>query len=110
MRWRSSGSPRWPVQRRLLAAVEAAQQHIARSTARAAIESGYDRAFTTIVDAQLTTAIAGLVLWQYGSGPVRGFAITLLIGIATSIFTGVVCSHLFFDFQANRRGFEKVSI
>lgn len=79
-------------------------------TARAAIESGYDRAFTTIVDAQLTTAIAGLVLFQYGSGPIQGFAITLLIGIATSIFTGVFCSRLFFDFQANRRGFDKVSI
>jgi protein-export membrane protein SecD len=79
-------------------------------TARAAIESGYDRAFTTILDAQLTTAIAGLVLWQYGSGPIRGFAVTLLIGIATSIFTGVWCSRLFFDFQANRRGFDKVSI
>lgn len=79
-------------------------------TARAAIESGYDRAFTTIFDSQLTTAIAGLVLWQYGSGPIRGFAVTLLIGIATSIFTGVFCSRLFFDFQANRRGFDKVSI
>jgi len=79
-------------------------------TARAAIESGYDRAFTTVFDAQLTTAIAGLVLWQYGSGPIRGFAITLLIGIATSIFTGIYCSRLFFDFQANRRGFDKVSI
>ncbi len=79
-------------------------------TARAAIESGYDRAFTTIFDAQLTTAIAGIVLFQYGSGPIRGFAVTLLIGIATSIFTGVFCSRLFFDFQANRRGFDRVSI
>jgi protein-export membrane protein SecD len=79
-------------------------------TARAAIEAGFDRAFTTILDSQLTTAIAGLVLWQYGSGPVRGFAITLLIGIATSIFTGVFCSRVFFDFQANRRGFDRVSI
>ena len=79
-------------------------------TARAAVDSGYDRAFTTILDSQLTTAIAGLVLWQYGSGPIRGFAITLLIGIATSIFTGVFCSRLFFDFQTNRRGFEEVSI
>jgi preprotein translocase subunit SecD len=79
-------------------------------TARAAIEAGYDRAFTTILDSQLTTAIAGLVLWQYGSGPVRGFAITLLIGIATSIFTGVFVSRVFFDVQANRRGFDKVSI
>jgi len=79
-------------------------------TARAAIEAGYDRAFTTILDSQLTTAIAGVVLWQYGSGPIRGFAITLLIGIASSIFTAVFCSRLFFDFQANRRGFDRVSI
>ena len=79
-------------------------------TARAAIESGYDRAFTTILDAQLTTAIAGLVLYQYGSGPIQGFAVTLMICIATSIFTGVWCSRLFFDFQSNRRGFDRVSI
>jgi protein-export membrane protein SecD len=78
-------------------------------TARAAIEAGYDRAFTTILDSQLTTAIAGIVLWQYGSGPIRGFAITLLIGITTSIFTAVFCTRLFFDFQANRRGFDRVS-
>lgn len=79
-------------------------------TARAAIEAGYDRAFTTILDSQLTTAIAGLVLWQYGSGPIRGFAITLLIGIITSIFTGVFATRVFFDWQANRRGFDKISI
>lgn len=79
-------------------------------TPRAAIEAGYDRAFTTILDSQLTTAIAGLVLWQYGSGPIRGFAITLLIGIATSIFTAVFGTRVFFDWQANRRGFDKVSI
>jgi protein-export membrane protein SecD len=79
-------------------------------TARKAIDAGYDRAFTTIFDSQLTTAIAGIVLWQYGSGPIRGFAITLLIGIATSIFTGVFVSRVFFDWQANRRGFDKVSI
>jgi protein-export membrane protein SecD len=79
-------------------------------TARAAIEAGYDRAFTTILDSQLTTAIAGLVLWQYGSGPIRGFAITLLIGIATSVFTAVFASRVFFDWQANRRGFDRVSI
>ena len=79
-------------------------------SARAAIDAGYDRAFTTILDSQLTTAIAGLVLWQYGSGPIRGFAITLLIGIATSIFTGVFAARVFFDWQSNRRGFDKVSI
>ncbi|MCA9688583.1 MAG: protein translocase subunit SecD, partial [Myxococcales bacterium] len=76
----------------------------------AAIEAGYDRAFTTILDSQLTTAIAGLVLWQFGTGPIRGFAITLLIGITTSIFTAVFCTRVFFDFRANRRGYTRVSI
>ncbi|MFO7561269.1 MAG: protein translocase subunit SecD [Enhygromyxa sp.] len=79
-------------------------------TARAAIEAGYDRALTTILDSQLTTAIAGVVLWQFGSGPIRGFAITLLIGIATSVFSAVFASRVFFDWQANRRGFDRVSI
>jgi protein-export membrane protein SecD len=79
-------------------------------TARAAIEAGYDRALTTILDSQLTTAIAGVVLWQYGSGPIRGFAITLLIGIGTSVFTAVFATRVFFDWQANRRGFDRVSI
>ncbi len=78
--------------------------------ARAAIDAGYDRAFTTIFDSQITTAIAGLVLAQFGSGPIRGFAITLLIGIATSIFTGVFATRVFFDWQSNRKGFDKVSI
>jgi preprotein translocase subunit SecD len=79
-------------------------------TARAAIEAGYDRALTTILDSQLTTAIAGLVLWQYGSGPIRGFAITLLIGIVTSIVTGVFATRVFFDWASNRRGYDRVSI
>jgi protein-export membrane protein SecD len=79
-------------------------------TARAAIEAGYDRALTTILDSQLTTAIAGVVLWQFGSGPIRGFAITLLIGIGTSVFTAVFATRVFFDWQANRRGFDRVSI
>jgi len=66
-------------------------------TARAAVEAGYARAFWSIFDSQLTTAIAGIVLLQYGSGPIRGFAVTMLIGIATSIFTGVYVTRLLFD-------------
>jgi preprotein translocase subunit SecD len=66
-------------------------------TPRAAIETGYNRAFWTIFDSQLTTAIAGFVLLQYGTGPLRGFAVTLLIGILCSVFTGVWTTRLFFD-------------
>ena len=62
------------------------------------------------VGSSVSLAIAGLVLWQFGSGPIRGFAITLLIGIATSIFTAVFAARVFFDWQANRKGFDRVSI
>lgn len=64
---------------------------------RSAVELGYQRAFTSIFDSQLTTFIAGVVLYQYGTGPIRGFAVTLMIGIVTSLFTGVFCSKIVFD-------------
>jgi preprotein translocase subunit SecD len=70
----------------------------AGKSARAAVDQGFDRAFWSIFDGQLTTFISGVVLFQYGSGPIKGFAVTLMIGIATSLFTGVFCSRLVFDF------------
>ncbi|MBK8480274.1 MAG: protein translocase subunit SecD [Proteobacteria bacterium] len=66
-------------------------------SARAAVDAGYAHAFWAIFDSQLTTGIAGIVLLQYGSGPIRGFAVTMLIGIATSIFTGVYVTRMLFD-------------
>ncbi len=66
-------------------------------TPRTAVELGFDRAFWSIFDSQLTTFIAGVVLFQYGTGPIRGFAVTLMIGIVTSLFTGVFCSKVMFD-------------
>ncbi len=64
----------------------------------ACIESGYDKAFWTIFDAQVTTMIAGFVLWSYGTGPVKGFAVTLIIGIISSMFTAIVVSRAFFEY------------
>jgi preprotein translocase subunit SecD len=64
---------------------------------RSAVEQGYARAYSSVLDSQLTTAIAGVVLWQFGTGPIRGFATMLLIGIATSLFTGTFCSKVLFD-------------
>jgi len=64
---------------------------------RSAVDQGFRRAFWSIFDAQLTTFIAGVVLFQYGTGPIKGFAVTLMIGIATSLFTGVFCSKVFLD-------------
>jgi preprotein translocase subunit SecD len=64
---------------------------------RAAVELGFGKALSAIIDGQLTTLISGVVLAQYGSGPIKGFAVTLIIGVAVSIFTGVVVSRVLFD-------------
>ena len=64
---------------------------------RSAVDQGFKRAFWSIFDAQFTTFIAGVVLFQYGTGPIKGFAVTLMIGIATSLFTGVFCSKVMLD-------------
>ena len=65
---------------------------------RAAVELGYGKAISAIVDGHLTTFISAVVLAQFGTGPIKGFAITLMVGVATSIFTGVMVSRLLFDF------------
>ncbi|MDY0004838.1 MAG: SecD/SecF family protein translocase subunit, partial [Polyangia bacterium] len=79
-------------------------------TPRAAIDAGYSRAFWTIIDAQVTTAIAGFVLWQYGSGPIKGFAVTLLIGIVCSVYTGIFVTRIIYDFLVKRTKLEQLSI
>ena len=66
------------------------------------IDIGFARAFTAILDGQLTTAAAGWVLLQYGSGPIQGFATMLLVGIGTTLFTNVWVSRLFFDLWVGR--------
>lgn len=73
---------------------------------RAAIDSGFTLAFGTIIDTHLTTIIAGLFLFQFGSGPVKGFAVTLLIGLAASVFTAFFVSRIIFElvyFRGERR-------
>jgi len=74
----------------------------AKGPARA-IELGYERALTAIVDANLTTLITAAILWFMGSGPVRGFAITLGLGIITSVFTAVYVSRLIIVIWFERR-------
>lgn len=64
---------------------------------RAAVELGYGKALSAILDGQLTTLISAVVLAQFGTGPVKGFAVTLMVGVASSIFTGVVVSRVLFD-------------
>ncbi|MBL8112037.1 MAG: SecD/SecF family protein translocase subunit, partial [Acidobacteria bacterium] len=71
--------------------------------AKAAIDLGFKRAFSTIVDTHVTTVAAALLLFQFGTGPVKGFAVTLVLGLAVSMFTAVFVSHLLFDLVYGRR-------
>lgn len=70
---------------------------------RSAVRAGYERAFSAILDANVTTVLAGLVLLQYGTGPIRGFAVTLIIGIIASMFTAIVVTRWFIDLVAAKR-------
>lgn len=66
-------------------------------TVRASIEQGFSRAFATIIDTHLTTIISALFLFQFGTGPIKGFAVTLLIGLGASVFTAFFVSRMIFD-------------
>jgi preprotein translocase subunit SecD len=69
---------------------------------RAAIEAGYDRAISTIIDSNLTTLFAALFLFIFGSGPIKGFAVTLSLGIITSMFTAILVTRLIITLYVNR--------
>ena len=72
---------------------------------RGAVDLGFARAFSAILDGQLTTAAAGWVLLSYGSGPIKGFAVMLLVGIVTTLFSNIWVSRLFFDwYLTNKKG------
>ncbi len=79
-------------------------------TVRAAVEAGYDRAFWTIVDSHVTQVVAGVILWQYGSGPIRGFATTLIIGITASLYTSIVITKMVYDWMSAKTKMETISI
>jgi len=77
---------------------------------RAAIDAGYERAWYAIRDSNLTTFLSGLILFQFGSGPVRGFAVTLCVGIMTSLATGVFGTRVVYDLLTTRRRLTTVSV
>jgi preprotein translocase subunit SecD len=79
-------------------------------TPRAAIDAGYDRATLTILDANVTTLIAAVVLFQFGTGPIKGFAVTLSLGVIASLFTSLVMSRLIFDYILMGRKVKTLSI
>lgn len=76
----------------------------------AAIDSGYRKALSSITDSNLTTLIAALVLFQFGTGAVKGFAVTLSIGIISSMFTAIVVTRFIFDYLLARRNIRRLSI
>ncbi len=79
-------------------------------TIRASIEQGYGNAFSAILDANVTTFIAGIVLYTFGTGPIRGFALTLMIGIVASMFTAIVVTRVVFDYAISNWSIKELKI
>jgi len=79
-------------------------------TIRASVQSGYANATRTIIDANVTTLIAGGILLWFGTGPIKGFAVTLSIGILTSMFTALVMTRVIMEFMTRKQGRKKMSI
>ena len=79
-------------------------------TPSAAIDAGYGKAFITILDANITTLIAALFLFAFGTGPIKGFALTLSIGIVVSMFTAIFVTRAIFDYFLWNKGIKKISI
>ena len=77
---------------------------------RAAIQAGFDRAFNTIVDSHVTTLITAFVLWQFGTGPIKGFATTLSVGLIANMFTALTCTRVVYDLWTTKRHVERLSI
>jgi len=79
-------------------------------TIRGAIDAGYTRAIVTILDSNLTTLISAIVLFQFGTGPIRGFATTLMIGLVANLFTAVFATRVVYDTLIAARDIKKLSI
>jgi SecD/SecF fusion protein len=84
------------------------EEQVTGKTLRAAIDSGYSKAFSAIFDANITTFMVGVILYNFGTGPVQGFALTLMIGIVASLFSAIVITRVIFDMLTERKG-SKVS-
>jgi preprotein translocase subunit SecD len=73
-----------------------------KSSVTEAFAAGYEKAWSAILDANITTGIAAFVLYQFGTGPIKGFAVTLGLGIISSMYTAIVVTRLIFEYQYNR--------
>jgi preprotein translocase subunit SecD len=77
---------------------------------RSAIEAGYEHALPAILDSNVTTFLSGVILFQFGTGPVKGFAVTLCIGIVTTVLTAVYLTRVYYDYRLMNRKLERVSV
>ena len=82
----------------------------AGKSVRAAVDAGYEHAFTAIFDGHVTTFISGVVLLQYGTGPIKGFAVMLLVGIVANLFSGVFATRVVFDWLVRGLRVKKLSL
>jgi preprotein translocase subunit SecD len=79
-------------------------------TVRAAVDAGYEKAFSSIIDGHVTVLITALILWQAGTGAVKGFGYTLFVGVIASLFTGVFCTRLVFDWWVRGAKVKRLSV
>jgi preprotein translocase subunit SecD len=79
-------------------------------TPRDAVRIGYERAWSAIKDSNISTFVAGLILFQFGTGPVKGFAITLCVGVLTGLFSCVVVTRIWYDYLISARRLNRISV
>lgn len=89
---------------------ERIREELQRGSVQAAINAGYEKAFVTIADANITTLLAAIVLFSFGTGPIKGFAITLSIGIITSMFTAILGTRAIVNWRYGNKPIEKLSV
>ena len=77
---------------------------------RSAVEAGYERALPAILDSNITTFLSGVILFQFGTGPVKGFAVTLCVGILTTIITAVYLTRVYYDYRMAARKLTRISV
>ena len=82
----------------------------AKKPVRPAIDAGYDKAFMVVVDTHVTTLITALILFQFGTGPIKGFAVSLSMGVAINLFTALVCTKVVFDYINAKKPMKTLSI
>ena len=79
-------------------------------TVRSVVEAGYQNALPAILDSNVTTFLSGAILFQFGTGPIKGFAVTLCIGIMTTVLTAVYLTRVYYDYRIATRKLQRISI